>query len=103
MGNQLPLPVPSIHSGSSILLHLRHDVTLLSMLVLVGEEVLVVVPLSALLLMKAQHQQGERNQEHLHVDSGCFEETDNGALVFGYLIRGEISSECYRDQWGVSN
>ena len=47
MGNQLPLPVPSIHSGSSILLHLRHDVTLLPMLVLVGVELLVVVPLSA--------------------------------------------------------
>ena len=47
MVDQLPLPVPSIHSGSSILLHLRHEVTLLSMLVLVGEEVLGVVPLSA--------------------------------------------------------
>ena len=49
MGDQLPLPVPSIHSGSSpfSLSHLRHDVTLLPMLVLVGEEVLGVVPLSA--------------------------------------------------------
>ena len=43
------MPVPSIHSGSFILLHLRHDVTLLPMLVLVGEEMLGVVPLSALL------------------------------------------------------
>ena len=47
MGNQLPLPVPSIQSGSSILLHLRHEVTLLPMLVFVGVEVLGVVPLSA--------------------------------------------------------
>ena len=41
--------MPSIHSGSSTLSHLRHDVTLLAMLVLVGVEVLVVVILSALL------------------------------------------------------
>ena len=49
MGDQLPLPVPSIHSGSSpfTLSHLRHDITLLPMLVFVGVEVLGVVPLSA--------------------------------------------------------